>query len=392
MTLQWREETKRWRVRFKRTGPDGKQEDIRITLDKDTSERRAKKIEQAVLAAVKYHDYRYLDPVSRRICIQLFKNKGWTLPPALINSVGNTGSAQELTLHEAIQYCLDDPELRDLADPTRPQQAFVHIQAYWGPDYPMSQIKVRSIKEYMAKRKAAGAAGATINRERSSLSKLFKILMEADMVDRNPVRETLPADEREGQRDIYISYNDFNKILDMSTSWTRGILQTLYFTGMRRGETLNLTWDKVDLENRIITLSYSETKERRGKRVPIHKLLVPILEEIRTTQRNHERVFLNEDGDPPHEDSLTRAWRKAVKTVGIDPRPTVHDLRHCWKTNAMRSGVHPAIADAILGHGDKKKSLESLYLTISDQDLLDAIDRMKFNGEESENGGLFGNQ
>jgi len=53
----------------------------------------------------------------------------------------------------------------------------------------------------------------------------------------------------------------------------------------------------------------------------------------------------------------------------------------------MRSGVHPAIADAVLGHGDKKKSLQSLYLTISDQDLLDAIDRMKFNGEESENGG-----
>jgi hypothetical protein len=57
----------------------------------------------------------------------------------------------------------------------------------------------------------------------------------------------------------------------------------------------------------------------------------------------------------------------------------------------MRSGVHPAIADAILGHGDKKKSLQSVYLTISDQDLPDAIDRMKFNGEESENGGLFNN-
>jgi hypothetical protein len=55
----------------------------------------------------------------------------------------------------------------------------------------------------------------------------------------------------------------------------------------------------------------------------------------------------------------------------------------------MCSGFHPAIADAILGHGDKKKSLQSLYLTISDQDLLNAIDRMKFNGEERGNIGLF---
>jgi len=75
--------------------------------------------------------------------------------------------------------------------------------------------------------------------------------------------------------------------------------------------------------------------------------------------------------------------RKAVKAVGIEPRPTVHDLRHCWKTNAMRNRVHPVIADMIVGHGDKKKSLQSLYLTISHQDFLDAIDRMKFNGEES---------
>jgi hypothetical protein len=48
----------------------------------------------------------------------------------------------------------------------------------------------------------------------------------------------------------------------------------------------------------------------------------------------------------------------------------------------MRSGVHPAIADMILGHGDKKKSLQSPYLTISDGDPVDAIDRMAFdNGE-----------
>ncbi len=296
-----------------------------------------------------------------------------------------------MTLLQAIEYAQTDPDSKKLADPTRLKQAFVHILAYWGPDYPVKDIRIRQIKEFMQKRQMAGAAGATINRERSSLSKLFKILMEADMVDRNPVRETLPADERDGQRDIYVSYNDFNKIIEVSTPWTRGILQTLYFTGMRRGEALNLTWDKVNLERRIITLGYSETKERRGKRVPIHKLLVPILEEIKGTFPDLERVFLNEDGSIPHEDSLSRAWRKAVQAVGIDPRPTVHDLRHCWKTNAMRSGVHPAIADMIVGHGDKKKSLQSLYLTISDQDLLDAIDRMKFNGNGEENGGVFGN-
>jgi hypothetical protein len=50
----------------------------------------------------------------------------------------------------------------------------------------------------------------------------------------------------------------------------------------------------------------------------------------------------------------------------------------------MRSGVHPLIADAIVGHGDRKKTVQSLYLSISDADLLSAIDRMRFDKGETE--------
>jgi hypothetical protein len=37
-----------------------------------------------------------------------------------------------------------------------------------------------------------------------------------------------------------------------------------------------------------------------------------------------------------------------------------------------------------LGHGDKKKSLQSLYLTLSDEDLIKAIDMMKLDVGETE--------
>jgi len=50
----------------------------------------------------------------------------------------------------------------------------------------------------------------------------------------------------------------------------------------------------------------------------------------------------------------------------------------------MRSGVHPVIADMIVGHGNRKKDVQSLYISISDADLLDAIDRMIFDNEETE--------
>ncbi len=73
-----------------------------------------------------------------------------------------------------------------------------------------------------------------------------------------------------------------------------------------------------------------------------------------------------------------------AEAVGFNPRPTVHDLRHCWYTNSVRSDVHPAVADALLGHGDKRKSLQTLYLTLSDDDPIQVIDMMKLDINETE--------
>ena len=73
-----------------------------------------------------------------------------------------------------------------------------------------------------------------------------------------------------------------------------------------------------------------------------------------------------------------------VEDPDFDPRPTVHDLRHCWYTDSVRSGVHPAVADTILGHGDKGESLQNPYLTLSDDDLIRVIDMIKFDIGETE--------
>jgi integrase len=256
---------------------------------------------------------------------------------------------------------------------------------YWGKDFPVKEIGIHQIKEFMMKRLEDNAKPSEVNRERGALSKLFKILMEAEIVDRNPVKGTSPLDEREGQRDTCISCKDFIRIVEEYPLWAQPVFETLYLTGMRRGEVLGLTWDMVDLQRRIITLGWSQTKEQRPKRVPIHKTLVSILADVRKEcPFKSDIVFLNDEGDPPHEDSLTRVWRTAVQALNIDPRPTPHDFRHTWKTNAMRSGIFPAIADMILGHGNRKKDLQSLYISVSNADLLDAIDRMKFDKGETE--------
>ena len=125
-------------------------------------------------------------------------------------------------------------------------------------------------------------------------------------------------------------------------------------------------------------MNASQTKERRPKRVPIHNLLVPVFLKARRVRFFSGRVFLTAKGRAPHEDSLKLPWRKALDAVGLQPRPRIHDLRHTWPTNAMRSRLYPLILDSIVGHGD------SLYVSISDEDLVGEIDRMRFDVGETE--------
>jgi integrase len=298
--------------------------------------------------------------------------------------VGNHGSAEELTLIQGIEYCMNDPEVLSLTDPTRYEQSFAHVLAYWGPDFAVKELGIRKIKEYMLKRTNEGASGSTINKERGSLSKMFKVLVEANILTRNPIRDTSPADEKAGQRDVYISYGDFMKIAEYCHCWAQRIFMTLYMSGMRRGEALSLTWDDVNLDTRIIRLGAAQTKERRPKRVPIHKDLVPVLRAAGKASGYAGSVFLTPEGNAPHEDSLKKPWTEALESIELEPMPRIHDLRHCRQTNAMRSRLHPLITDAIVGHGDRKKDVKSLYLSISDADLVKEIDLLTFDHGETE--------
>lgn len=57
---------------------------------------------------------------------------------------------------------------------------------------------------------------------------------------------------------------------------------------------------------------------------------------------------------------------------------------HFWFTKAMTSRISGYIAASIAWDGDKKKSSQALYMNISDQQLLDAVDTMRFDKGETD--------
>lgn len=341
------------------------------------SKMEAKHLEMAVLTACKAGDYRSLDATAREACIRLFENQSLSIPVDLAGSQ----PAKDLSLWEAIEIFLRYPSIKDSPAKKRHGFCLANLAGRLGRERPIKSLWVPDLRLYQSDRLSDGAAPGTVNREMSTLSKLFTVLTELQLVQHNPVRmvKRLP----EGHREVYISLHDFRRIVDVCPSWYAPAVQTAFYTGMRRGEILGLTRKQVNLGTRVIRLGAENTKERRTKRVPIHRDLVPILEAcMKVAALGSDHVFLLQDDKGVHPlsfESAKNPWRRQIRRLGLSPSPRFHDLRHTWKTNARRSGMDPEIRESILGHWMKEKSVTERYGRISDEELVSAIDSMTFD-------------
>jgi integrase len=214
---------------------------------------------------------------------------------------------------------------------------------------------------------------------------MFQVLIELRHVDVNPARLVKPLSEKSSKRQAYLSCEEFHRISMLLPDWYRPIAQTAYYTGMRRGEVLGLTWKKVNLRKRVIVLGPDDVKDGQWKRVPIHKDLVTILESLRSgLVVGLDSVFLHNGHPVVGKDEVRWCWERNVVKVGLDPAPRFHDLRHTWKTNARRSGMPPEIERSIMGHSQRGKSVHEGYGFISDEELVRAIDGMTFDHGETQ--------
>ncbi|MGO9569517.1 MAG: tyrosine-type recombinase/integrase [Desulfomonilaceae bacterium] len=326
----------------------------------------ALRIERAVLNACESGDYRSLDPASRAVCIAMFRNRGLEILPDLSR---NEPVKEELTMWKAVDLFLNYPEIRESPTRWRYVCALTPLVKYFGKDRSIKTLWIPDVKAYRIERLNKGASPATVNREISTLSKLFGVLIEMQAVEVNPVRQVRRLSEKSGERQVYLGSKDFQAIMDKCPEWFRPIALTAYYTGMRRGEILGLTRKQVNLSSRIITLypvrsAEGGDKEARWKRIPIHEDLVPILRAVlEGPPLISGKIFHLRDHKGVRDlgrESFKNCWPRACKALELEkPWPRFHDLRHTWKTNARRSGMDPEITDAILGH-----SLANIVLTL----------------------------
>jgi integrase len=245
----------------------------------------------------------------------------------------------------------------------------------------ISHIKPVDLENYQAKRKAAGYSDSYVDQETGAAKAVINKAFDNDLVSGETVkvfkRVKKLLKRNANARDKILTLDQFDSLMENLPRHTKAILSTAFYTGMRRGEILSLTWDKVDMESRFIRLEAADTKDKEPRSVPICDELFEIL---RTVPRalHDEHVFLYK-GQPIND--IRTGLKEACKTVGIPYGRFVkggfvfHDLRHTFNTYMRKAGVPESVIMEITGHSTRE--MFDRYNTIDHEDKTQAVRQLQ---------------
>lgn len=248
-------------------------------------------------------------------------------------------------------------------------------------DCPIYSISTLDLKNYQVLRKAQEMSDSYVDQEIGAVKNMLNTAWEGEMISGdalNPFKKVKKLLKKKGNaRDIVLDFKDFLNILKFLPAYARNIISAAFYTGMRRGEIMALTWDRVDLKKRRIELRVEDTKTDEKRYVPISKSLYKILQSIpRSENTNH--VFLYR-GHPLKDirGSLKSACKKAGVPYGrkVKGGITFHDLRHTFNTNMRKAGTHDTITMNITGHATRE--MFDRYNTVDESEKVAAIDAME---------------
>jgi integrase len=224
----------------------------------------------------------------------------------------------------------------------------------------VNRIKKSSIENFRTKLLSSGKSRSYIDQIVGTAFAMVNKAFEDDMLSGDCLRPFKKIKKllkkNANARDMIFTRKQYEKLLANLPAHQVPIVATAYWTGMRKGEILGLTWDKVFLKNREIRLEIEDTKDDEKRVIPIPEPLFEMLSKIpRALHEPH--VFLLKN--IPLVD-ISKGFMSGMKGAGIPYGRNVkggltfHDLRHTFATDMRRAGVPEKLIMKITGHSTRE--------------------------------------
>jgi len=230
-------------------------------------------------------------------------------------------------------------------------------------------IKTDDIKAYLKYQQETGMAASSVSRSLAAIHSFFKYCLYNGLSTADPSMPITPPKQQRRIPEI-LSPDEVNKLLEQPKSNSlkgkrdRAMLETLYATGIRVSELVNLSVDNLDTGKKTIHC----VSDRNNRHIPVSdKAMAALADYMQNARvqmlkvRNEKALFVNCTGMPMTRQGFWKIVKEYAKAASVKHEISPHMLRHSFAAHQLASGMDLREVKQLLGHSDITAT--QIYLT-----------------------------
>jgi integrase len=207
---------------------------------------------------------------------------------------------------------------------------------------------------------------STVNRELTTLKRLFNYAVENRKLKENPMRFVKMLAEPES-RERYLTIEEKQRLLVACAKNTQllAIVLIALLTGWRRGQILGVR--KQDLDHSRQAVNIKKSKQNKARKALVSPVVWNIF--LSLSEKANDHLFISQKTGKPLKD-FKIAWWNALDRAQIEDFH-FHDLRHSFATKMLDDGHESRMIQEALGHA--RISTTGIYTHVLDENMRAAL-------------------
>jgi integrase/recombinase XerC len=225
----------------------------------------------------------------------------------------------------------------------------------------MLAVSGNHVRSFLARLRDQDYSRASSARKLATLRSFFRFLLRRGQVAVNPV-QAIRTPKQDKRLPRFLEYEQIERLLsapagaDWLSCRDKAMLETLYSTGIRVSELVDLDLADVDLIGEAVRVRGKGRKERIS---PVGSTAIESLQRYLQTRSaarcgphvDQAALFVNKHGRRLSARSVRRKLDKYLVQAGIDPtHVSPHTLRHSFATHLLNNGADLRSVQELLGH------------------------------------------
>ncbi|MEZ5167851.1 MAG: site-specific integrase [Acidimicrobiales bacterium] len=259
-----------------------------------------------------------------------------------------------------------------------------HLEPRWG-EVRLTAVRPTDVQGWVNRLERSGLAPATVEALYRRLVTIMRAANADGIIARQPlVNITLPHTVSRADRVHVPTAGQVAQIAEAMSERYAPLVWTIATLGLRPGEAVGLTTERVDFLRRTATIDRQmstiaggprlaplKTKRMPSREIPVPAELIdtlaahldaypPIEAPEEHLRRAAHLIFANNDGRPIRRNGLGWLWTNTAEKIGLpDELRGWHCLRHYAITRLISAGVNPDFVRQFAGHSNLTETMNT---------------------------------